>query len=107
MVLIIGRDMVWLVPVGRYTWADVHHGNNEFIFLFAQRLVVHCLQGQGRTGTMNAAYLVHHDGLDPVKAILETRRRRPRSIETKQQEQTVHDYHRYIVKTKTYNSKSL
>jgi atypical dual specificity phosphatase len=53
-------------------------------------VVVHCMGGAGRTGTVLAAYLVHR-GADPEAAIAEIRRLRPRprSIETPEQEDAI------------------
>jgi atypical dual specificity phosphatase len=53
------------------------------------RAVVHCLAGQGRTGTVLAAYLVSK-GEEPEEAIHRVRRARPGSIETAEQEHAVH-----------------
>ncbi|MDJ0973726.1 MAG: dual specificity protein phosphatase family protein [Planctomycetota bacterium] len=51
-------------------------------------VVVHCFAGQGRTGTVLAAFLVSV-GLTPEEAIAEVRRLRPHSIETRGQEDAI------------------
>ena len=55
---------------------------------------VHCAMGCGRTGTILACYLVAREGYSADDAIIETRRRRNGSIETRRQEQAVRDYER-------------
>ena len=52
-------------------------------------VLVHCGAGIGRTGTMLACYLVH-TGVTPREAIDTLRRLRPGSIETREQEESVH-----------------
>jgi atypical dual specificity phosphatase len=52
---------------------------------------VHCVGGFGRTGTVVAAWLVSR-GRTAADAIAEVRRRRPGSIETKEQEAAVAEY---------------
>ena len=47
-------------------------------------VVVHCMAGQGRTGTVLAAWLVD-EGLGGEEAVAEVRRLRPGSIETRGQ----------------------
>ncbi len=54
-------------------------------------VVVTCYAGIGRTGTALAAYLVY-TGYEPQTAIDMVRELRPRSIQTREQEQAVHDY---------------
>lgn len=53
-----------------------------------EAVVVHCLAGRGRTGTVLAACLVA-DGLGADAAIATVRRLRPGSIETRAQEESV------------------
>ncbi|XP_064032103.1 dual specificity protein phosphatase 23 [Pogoniulus pusillus] len=54
-----------------------------------EAVAVHCMLGQGRTGTMLACYLARAEGLSGSDAIREIRRLRPGSIETQEQEQAV------------------
>ena len=54
-------------------------------------VVVTCHAGIGRTGTVLACYLVY-TGYEPQTAIDAVRELRPRSIQTRQQEQAVFDY---------------
>lgn len=48
-------------------------------------VVVHCLMGQGRTGTILAAYLIR-DGLSPERAVAELREVCPHAVENRDQE---------------------
>jgi len=48
-------------------------------------VLVHCLGGLGRTGTVLACYLVKDQGLMPEDAIREVRKSRPGSIESSQE----------------------
>jgi atypical dual specificity phosphatase len=54
-------------------------------------VVAHCGAGMGRTGTILAAYLVRQ-GLPPDLAIETVRAKRPGSIETYDQEETIYRY---------------
>ena len=69
----------------------------EFVAWVDERLTegsgvaVHCLMGQGRTGTMLACYLVSQ-GTPPDDAIREVRDQLPAAIETNSQERAVHEW---------------
>lgn len=57
------------------------------------RIVLHCRGGLGRTGLV-AALLLIETGIAPEDAIRDVRRRRPRAIETRAQEDFVRTYRR-------------
>ncbi|MDR4508834.1 MAG: dual specificity protein phosphatase family protein [Candidatus Brocadiaceae bacterium] len=62
-----------------------------------KRVVVHCDAGIGRTGTMLACYLVCK-GYNAETAIEEVRKKRPGSVETVEQEETILKYEETFLK---------
>jgi len=60
---------------------------------------IHCAAGMGRTGTFGAAYLVHK-GMTSQEAIDKLRELRPGSIETTVQEDAVHDFEKFLAKSR-------
>lgn len=54
-------------------------------------VVVHCLMGQGRTGTVLAAYLIR-GGLPPEEALAELRAVCPGAVGATEQEAALHDF---------------
>ncbi|KAK5647691.1 hypothetical protein RI129_002583 [Pyrocoelia pectoralis] len=62
-----------------------------------QRAVgIHCRMGRGRTGVMGACYLIRFCGLAPERALINIRLLRQGSVETREQERVVLQYHDYI-----------
>jgi atypical dual specificity phosphatase len=54
-------------------------------------VAVHCLAGQGRTGTVLGAYLIR-GGLPPIRAIAELRSVCPHAVENRLQEQALAEF---------------
>ncbi len=72
-------------------WMDGVLGSGE-------NLLVHCVGGLGRSGTMAACYLLKFGGFtDPAAAIQAVREARsPRAIETRRQEEFIEEYARFV-----------
>lgn len=62
-------------------------------------VLVHCLAGQGRTGSVLAAYLIEYHGKDAKEAIAHLRSTRPGSVE-RAQEVAVLEYARLLAEAK-------
>ncbi len=65
----------------------------------SKRVLVHCGEGKGRTGTVLAAYLISN-GLGADEAIRVVRERRPGSIQTLEQENVLHEFEKFMKRSK-------
>jgi len=54
--------------------------------------MVHCLAGQGRTGTILASYLVKYQKMSADEAIQKVREERPGSIQSFSQEEIIFQF---------------
>ena len=69
--------------------------------MYLQPLAVHCMHGNGRTGTMIACYFVKSKKMTAAEAISQIRKTRPKSLETAGQEQRVAEYEAYLKQCET------
>ncbi len=79
----------WLLPMPFLTWGIYHlfvqQARRAAAFIHdeieAERpILVHCYDGDDRTGLVLAAYLVLYEGLGPGEAILRVREANPRAM---------------------------
>jgi atypical dual specificity phosphatase len=88
-------------PVPDFTAPTVAQIDRMVQFIEAQietwerPIVVTCAAGLGRTGTVLACYFVG-TGYEPQAAVDYVRQLRPGSIQTRDQEEAVHQYTKYL-----------
>lgn len=91
------------LPVPDYCPPSLEQARKFVEFVQGERarkspVLAHCAAGYGRTGTMLACYLVAAESRRARDAVAEVRRKRPGSIETRDQEQFVGEFERAVRK---------
>jgi atypical dual specificity phosphatase len=84
------------VPVKNFTSPSLDQ--IKFVLDFLEehkndKILVHCWAGLGRTGTVLACHLIKTRGMTPLESIEYVRKLRPGSVETKDQEATILNFH--------------
>ena len=59
-------------------------------------VMVHCLAGMGRTGTLLACYLIKHQKMSADEALQKVREERPGSIQSFQQEEIIFQFEKSL-----------
>jgi len=63
-----------------------------------ESVMVHCLAGLGRTGTVLACYLIKYEKISADDAIVRVRKQRPGSIQSFSQEEIIHRFEEFVRK---------
>ena len=61
-------------------------------------VMVHCLAGLGRTGTLLACYLIKYESMSADDAVQKVRKERPGSIQSFSQEELIHRFQTFVRK---------
>ena len=63
-----------------------------------KRVLIHCLGGSGRSGTVAVAYIMYSQNLSLKEALSKVRSLKPSAVETEEQMEVLKDFERYLKK---------
>lgn len=96
-----GMQVIWFpirdisIPTSMAEFATMVEITNGLL-QEGKTVVIHCMGGLGRTGLVAAALLVYSTELTPTEAIATVRQARPGTIQTREQEQFISDFHQFL-----------
>ncbi|MBP1912398.1 protein-tyrosine phosphatase family protein [Thermococcus stetteri] len=61
-----------------------------------KRVLIHCMGGLGRSGTVAVAWLMYSRGLSLREALMEVRKKRPGAVETWEQMEVLQELERHL-----------
>ena len=85
-------NLKWtIIPIENFHGATIEDFKTFFLLSPENTgaILVHCKSGRGRTGMFLAAYLMRFHGMSAAESIADLRAKRPHSIETKAQEDSL------------------
>jgi len=62
-----------------------------------KKVLIHCLGGSGRSGTIASAYLIYYRGLSWRDAIITVRSFKPSAVETEEQIEILRKFERFLM----------
>ncbi|AIF69672.1 hypothetical protein PAP_06375 [Palaeococcus pacificus DY20341] len=61
-----------------------------------KKVLIHCLGGSGRSGTVAVAYLMYSQGLSLREALVKVRMLKPSAVETEEQMEVLKEFEKYL-----------